>query len=139
MGIEHRPAEVNDRHFIDHWEVDTVIHGHKQSGLVTLVERRSGNLLAAQLPSLSGADTSGHDPPAEASPGAVQTITLDKGSEFAGHQAVAKGVAVATYFCESLLLRAAWEQREHQWPDTAVLPQGNGLPAGHRCRAKEGG
>ncbi|MDR5873725.1 IS30 family transposase [Halomonas janggokensis] len=53
MGIEHRPAEVDDRRFIGHWEGDTVVQGHKQSGLVTLVDRRSGYLLAARLPKLS--------------------------------------------------------------------------------------
>ncbi|MBR9879742.1 MAG: hypothetical protein GYB17_09580 [Gammaproteobacteria bacterium] len=51
VGIEHRPAEVDGRRFISHWEGDTLIQGHKQSGLVTLVERRSGYLLAARLPS----------------------------------------------------------------------------------------
>ncbi|MBF8224209.1 hypothetical protein IHD13_16275 [Halomonas sp. 328] len=45
MSIEHRPAGIDNRH----WEGDTVIQGHKQSGLVTLVERRSGYLLAARL------------------------------------------------------------------------------------------
>lgn len=33
--------------------------------------------------------------------GSVQSMTLDNGSEFAGHEAVAKAVAVATYFCDS--------------------------------------
>jgi transposase, IS30 family len=32
--------------------------------------------------------------------GAVQTITLDNGSEFADHQAVAKAVTAVTYFCD---------------------------------------
>ncbi|SFT61366.1 IS30 family transposase, partial [Halomonas saccharevitans] len=32
--------------------------------------------------------------------GAVQTITLDNGSEFAEHQAVSKAVTAATYFCD---------------------------------------
>ncbi|MBS3670005.1 IS30 family transposase [Vreelandella boliviensis] len=53
VGIEHRLAEVEERRFIGHWESDTVIQGHKQSGLVTLVERRSGYLLAARLPRVS--------------------------------------------------------------------------------------
>ncbi|MBR9879743.1 MAG: IS30 family transposase [Gammaproteobacteria bacterium] len=32
--------------------------------------------------------------------GAVQTITLDNGSEFAGREAEAKAVTAATYFCD---------------------------------------
>ncbi|MBZ5877443.1 IS30 family transposase [Chromohalobacter israelensis] len=101
VGIEHRPAAVNDRRFIGHWEGDTVIQGHKQSGLVTLVERRSGYLLAARLPKISAKLTKAamirllkpHR-------GAVQTITLDNGSEFADHEAVAKAVTATTYFCD---------------------------------------
>ncbi|PMR73587.1 hypothetical protein C1H69_16840 [Billgrantia endophytica] len=117
-----------------HWEGDTLIHGHKQSGLVTLVERRSGYLLAARLPRIWAELTQAtmirllkpHQ-------GAVQTITLDNGSEFASHGAVAKAVTVATYFCDPYYFWATWEQREQQWPDTAVFSQGNRLSPGHLC------
>jgi len=60
VGIEHRPDEIDDRRFIGHWEGDTVIQGHKQSG----------------------------------------RVTLDNGSKFAGHEAVAKAVTAAMYFCD---------------------------------------
>jgi IS30 family transposase len=50
IGIEQRPADVEARLMIGHLEGDTVLHGHKQSGIATLVERRSGYLLAGQLP-----------------------------------------------------------------------------------------
>lgn len=53
VGIEYRPAKLDERRFIGHWEGGTVPQGHKQSGLVTLVERRSGYLLAARLPKIS--------------------------------------------------------------------------------------
>ncbi|MBZ9559705.1 IS30 family transposase [Halomonas coralii] len=101
VGIERRPAEVDDRRFIGHWEGDTVIHGHKQSGLVTLVERRSGYLLAARLPKISAELTqAAMIRLLKPRRGAVQTITLDNGSEFAGHEAVAKAVTASTYFCD---------------------------------------
>ncbi|SDJ60928.1 Transposase and inactivated derivatives, IS30 family [Billgrantia gudaonensis] len=101
VGIEHRPAEVDDRRFIGHWEGDTVIQGHKQSGLVTLVERRSGYLLAARLPKVSaGLTKAAMIRLLKPRRGAVQTITLDNGSEFAEHQAVAKAVTAATFFCK---------------------------------------
>ncbi|MFG6159528.1 IS30 family transposase [Halomonas sp. 1390] len=101
LGIEHRPAEVNDRRFIGHWEGDTVIQGHKQSGLVTLVERRSGYLLAARLPKISAELTkAAMIRLLKPRRGAVQTITLDNGSEFADHEAVARSVTAATYFCD---------------------------------------
>lgn len=36
-------------------------------------------------------------------------------------------------FLRSLLCRAAWDQREYEWLDTAVLSEGTRLPLGHRC------
>jgi transposase, IS30 family len=100
-GIKHRPTEVYARLFIGYWEGDTVIQGLKQSGLITLVERRSGYLLAARLPRISAELTQAAmirllKPHRDA----VHTITLDNGSEFAGHVAVAKAVIAATYFCD---------------------------------------
>ncbi|BCB71789.1 hypothetical protein HMEPL2_21400 [Vreelandella aquamarina] len=78
-----------------------MIHGHKQSGLVILVERRSGYLLAARLPRLSAQLTqAAMIRLLKPRRGAVQTITLDNGSEFAGHKAVAKAVTAMTYFCD---------------------------------------
>ena len=52
VGIECRPKAVDDRLHIGHWEGDTILHGHKNSGAVTLVERRSGYLLADCVPKL---------------------------------------------------------------------------------------
>ncbi len=76
------------------WEGDTVLHGHKQSGIATLVERRSGYLLAGQLPQIKSALT------ADAIirllrpiRGAVKTLTLDNGSEFADHQRMAEALS----------------------------------------------
>jgi len=101
VGIEHRPAEVDDRLTIGHWEGDTVLKGHKQSGLVTLVERRSGYLLAARLPNITAELTEkAMIRLLKPRRGAVQTITLDNGSEFANHERVAKAVTASIYFCD---------------------------------------
>ncbi len=101
VGIEHRPAEVDDRRFIGHWEGVTVIQGHKQSGLVTLVKRRSGYQLAARLTRISAELTqAAMIRLLKPRRGAVQTIILNNGSEFAGHEAVAQAVTAATYFCD---------------------------------------
>jgi IS30 family transposase len=100
-GIEQRPAEVDTRLTIGHWEGDTVLHGHKQSGIATLVERRSGYLLAGRLPRVKSSLA------ADAIirllrpiRGAVKTLTLDNGSEFAEHQRMAGALSMATYFCD---------------------------------------
>lgn len=101
VGIEHRPLDVERRRYIGHWEGDTVLKGHKESGLVTLVERRSGYLLSARLPRITAAGTATAMIRLLAPRrGAVQTITLDNGSEFADHQRVAQAVTADTYFCD---------------------------------------
>jgi IS30 family transposase len=100
-GIEHRPAEIDRRLEVGHWEGDTVLHGHKQSGIVTLVERRSGYLLAGRLARVT-ADLTTSAIIRLMTPirGAVSTLTLDNGSEFADHQRMAKALSMATYFCD---------------------------------------
>ncbi len=52
-GIEKRPLEAESRLTLGHREGDTVLHRHKQSGLATLVERRSSYLLAGRLAQIS--------------------------------------------------------------------------------------
>ena len=101
VGIEHRPEHVDGRCTIGHWEGDTVLHGHKQSGMVTLVERRSGYLLAERLTQLKA------EPTAQAIirqcrriRGAVKTLTLDNGFEFANHERVSQALSAEAYFCD---------------------------------------
>ncbi|MGP9645308.1 IS30 family transposase [Halomonas sp. AOP22-C1-8] len=102
VGIEHRPADVDDRLVIGHWEGDTVLKGHKQSGLVTLVERRSGYLMAARLPKITSELTEkAMIRLLKPRRGAVKSITLDNGSEFARHEEVAKAVSASIYFCDA--------------------------------------
>lgn len=101
VGIEHRPAEVDQRLRIGDWEGDTVLKGHKESGVATLVERRTGYLQAALLSEVKAGLT------ADAMirllrplRGAVKTLTLDNGSEFAEHRRIGKAVTAGTYFCD---------------------------------------
>lgn len=72
-----------------------------KAGLVTLVERHSGFLLTARLPTIT-ATTMAKAMIRLPTPrrGAVHTITLDSGSEFAEHREVAKAVSETTYFCD---------------------------------------
>ncbi|MGP4848226.1 IS30 family transposase [Marinobacter sp. 1Y8] len=101
VGIEHRPAEIEQRLRIGDWEGDTVLKGHKESGLATVVDRRTGYLQAALLPEVKANLT------ADAMirllrplRGAVKTLTLDNGSEFAEHRRIGKAVSAGTYFCD---------------------------------------
>ncbi|SDN94055.1 hypothetical protein SAMN04487951_11016 [Vreelandella arcis] len=111
VGIEQRPAEVEERRHIGHWEGDTVLKGHKESGLVTLVERRSDYLLAARLPTITAIGTAKEMTRLlEPRRGAVQTITINNGSEFAEHRQVAKAVSAKDLFLRPVPLMPAWHQ-----------------------------
>ncbi|PAV24501.1 hypothetical protein CF392_15930 [Tamilnaduibacter salinus] len=101
VGIEHRPASAEQRLSIGHWEGDTVLHGHKQSGLVTLVERLSGYLCAERLETLqAGPTTEAIVRQLRPIRGAVQSLTMDNGFEFAGHRCVGRALSARTYFCD---------------------------------------
>lgn len=101
VGIECRPQEIESRAAMGHWEGDTVLQGHKQSGLVTLVERRSGYLLAGRLKSFTASQTTRTVirllQPIR---GVAKTLTLDNGSEFAEHEQMARALGLAAYFCD---------------------------------------
>lgn len=101
VGIECRPQEIEDRATLGHWEGDTVLQGHKQSGMVTLVERRSGYLLAGRLQRFTASQTARTVirllKPIR---GAAKTLTLDNGSEFAEHEQMAGELNLSAYFCD---------------------------------------
>lgn len=101
VGIECRPQEIEDRATLGHWEGDTVLQGHKQSGMVTLVERRSGYLLAGRLQQFTASQTARTVirllKPIR---GAAKTLTLDNGSEFAEHEHMAGELNLSAYFCD---------------------------------------
>ena len=46
VGIEHRPARVDERRDTGHWEGDTVVGKQQDGFIVTLVERTSGSAIS---------------------------------------------------------------------------------------------
>jgi IS30 family transposase len=98
--IEDRPLTIDQRQFFGHWEGDTVV-GNSHSGyLVTLVERKSGYLLAG----LIAKDTKEQfrvcvENLLEPLPKHLrQTITLDNGSEMNDYEELEKHIGVMVYF-----------------------------------------
>ena len=101
--ISERPAEAQDRAVPGHWEGDLVIGTPATSAIATLVERTSGFLQLASLPS-------GHT--AEQTRAALtvliqqlpdalrRTITWDQGTEMAHHAQFTIDTGVTVYFCE---------------------------------------
>lgn len=107
--ISERPAEVEERSVIGHWEIDTM-KGDDQGRhtVVTTVERASGYLMIGKLARHTAAETtercielfSRHE-------GRVATVTADNGSEFHSYSKIEAATGVEFYFATP---HHAWER-----------------------------
>lgn len=102
--IADRPAEVNDRVQVGHWEGDCIMGAGNRSAIGTLVERVTRFLLLVHVP--AGC------PPAEAirdgvaevfgglPPHLRRTLTWDQGKELALHQQITAATGTPVFFCD---------------------------------------
>lgn len=106
--ISERPAHIETRSQVGHWEGDTVIGAHHQQAVVTLVERKSGYALIAKVINKT-ADLVSAAIITKLSPLAplVKTITFDNGKEFAEHQRIDAALKSTTYFADPF---ASWQR-----------------------------
>jgi IS30 family transposase len=110
--ISERPAHIESRRSIGHWEGDTVIGaGHKQA-IVSLVERKSGYVVLAKVSNktaelVSDAIIKGLLPIGSS----VKTITFDNGREFAGHSAIDSALGSTSYFADPY---ASWQRGSNE-------------------------
>ena len=102
VGIEHRPAHIEQRNEFGHWEGDTVVGNNQDGFLVTLVERTSRLLLAVKTKTKNAAEVAkaAIDALLDMPVSWVKTITFDNGSEFAKHEQIAKALGVNIYFAD---------------------------------------
>ena len=98
LSIESR-LDLSSRAEFGHWEGDTVELVRGQSYLVTMVERNTRFLLVAHVPNKKSETVRNailsmfrHFPQA------VKSITLDNGTEFADHKAIASRLNAPVYF-----------------------------------------
>ena len=100
VSISDRPASVDTRQTPGHWEADTVLG--TRGRLATFVERKSRYVLIARLPDgravsfNQGALRVFRNVPRRS----CKTMTLDNGSEFVEHTALAKRLGFKTYFAD---------------------------------------
>lgn len=107
-SISERPAGVEKRLHIGHWEGDTVIGAAHQQAIVTLVERKSGYAVIAKVErktaeQVSAAIVDRLGPIATC----VKTITYDNGKEFASHVAIDQCLGSTAYFADPF---ASWQR-----------------------------
>jgi IS30 family transposase len=100
VAIAERPDVVNRRRRFGDWEGDTVVGRRHQGGLITLVERKSGFLLAAKVKDRQATrvrrkivDKLGNLPPS-----LRRTMTFDNGKEFSEHERLAQELGCKVYF-----------------------------------------
>jgi IS30 family transposase len=99
VGIEERPAIVDEKSRIGDWEGDTVVSTRSRAHLVTLTERYSKFLFVRKI----GRKTKKNTNHAivnllKKHRKFVKTITFDNGTEFAGHAEMTKKLGAKIYF-----------------------------------------
>jgi IS30 family transposase len=96
--IDERPAVVEARSRLGDWEGDTV-HGVAHSGYIaTLVERKSGYLVASKLENPNGEEMLGAVTALQAFPAAKRlTLTLDNGFEMSEHEEMERRTGMQVY------------------------------------------
>jgi IS30 family transposase len=97
--ISQRPAHIEKRRRIGHWEVDTVVGQGSKDCVVTLVERKTGYAFVGKLSDRSQLGMSQRLCKLIArAPDLFQTITSDNGTEFHDYRAVEEATGVRFYF-----------------------------------------
>lgn len=109
--ISERPADVESRLEIGHWEMDTVCGSDKHC-IVTLVERATGCVLIGKLPDHTKAALNRRVISILAErPDLFKTITVDNGTEFHGYERIEHATGVRFYFATPY---HAWERGSNE-------------------------
>ncbi|HIR91629.1 MAG TPA: IS30 family transposase [Candidatus Limicola stercorigallinarum] len=96
--LSERPAKAEGRSRIGDWEGDTVADRCGGACLVTMVDRMSGLIAGGKPPSKrKGPVRRVMEASMEGRP--CETVTLDRGKEFAEHALFTKAVGAECYFC----------------------------------------
>lgn len=97
--ISERPASVEGRRQVGHWEIDTVVGGRARDCVVTLVERKTGYAVIGKLADRSAQGmTRRVTQLIDRHSGSFRTITSDNGTEFHDYPAIERATRVRFYF-----------------------------------------
>jgi IS30 family transposase len=136
--IAERPAEVEAREQVGHWEVDTVMGTGSRDCVVTLVERKTGLVLIGKLSDRTKESFNRrvirlilrHE-------GAFITLTADNGTELHGYERVERRTGVVFYFARPY---HSWERGSNENANGLIrqyLPKGVSMAglSQHQCNA----
>jgi transposase, IS30 family len=127
--ITARPAAATARTGVGHWEADTML-GDSQAGrcVLSLVERKTGYVLLGKLGRRTSAQVNQRARPLiRRQPHAVQTITVDNGTEFHQYAALERTTAARFYFATP---HHAWERGTNENTNGLLrqyLPKGESM------------
>jgi len=97
--ISERPAYVESRRSVGHWEIDTVVGKQAKDCVVTLVERKTGYAFVGKLADRSMYGMSKRIKMLiRRAPEKFKTITADNGTEFHDYKSVEDATGVKFYF-----------------------------------------
>jgi IS30 family transposase len=110
--ISERPAHIETRPQVGHWEGDTVIGSAHKQAVVTLVERKSGYAVLAKVKNkTSDLVSSAIITKLNAVTPLVKTLTFDNGKEFAQHSKIDAALNSTTYFADPF---ASWQRGSNE-------------------------
>ena len=102
-NIVDRPAHVNERTQVGHWEADQIIGTRNQSSMLTLTERVTRYSILVTMPEGYTADAmvAGLVDGLDRIPGhLLRSVTFDQGSEWANWPVIAEHYGINCWFCE---------------------------------------
>ena len=136
-AISERPAAVEARESVGHWEADTVMGAGTKDCVLTLVERKTGLVLIGKLKDRTAESLSRRAVSLMRRAGCVETVTADNGTEFHGYQRVERLTGAVFYFARPY---HSWERGSNENANGLIrqyLPKGESM-AGltqQRCNA----
>jgi IS30 family transposase len=128
--ISERPASVEARQQVGHWEIDTVMGTGSKDCIVSLVERKTGLVIIGKLGDRTCESLNRrvirlinrHD-------GAFETITSDNGTEFHDYRRIEERTEATFYFARPY---HSWERGSNENANGLIrqyLPKGTSMAA----------
>jgi IS30 family transposase len=126
--ISERPAEVETREHLGHWEADTVMGTGSKDCILTLVERKTGLVLIGKLKDRRAESLSRRAISLMRRDGRrFQTVTTDNGTEFHDYQRVEGRTGAKFYFARPY---HSWERGSNENANGLIrqyLPKGTSM------------
>jgi IS30 family transposase len=113
VSINERPKSIDLRRIIGHWEGDSMVSRQSKTGLNTLVERKSGLVFISKIENGTAEVTTDAviNRFKVLPPGRRRTLTLDNGSENAGHKTITKALGTKCFFANAY---HSWERGSNE-------------------------